>query len=178
MSKKENKEMAKERRAKERERQDRLRVTRNVIIVLVVIAAIVAVAAAVIMGDNAKQEAEQQAQAERAESSSMYDVTPSASPSLDTTAGLEAKDGDTVNIDYTGYVKETGEAFEGGSTQGSGADLTLGSGQYIPGFEEGVVGHKVGDTFDVPMTFPEDYWNTDLAGKEVYFTITLNGIYK
>lgn len=93
----------------------------------------------------------------------------------DTTEGLEAKDGDLVNIDYVGYLN--GEAFAGGNTNGNGADLRLGSHTYIDGFEEGIVGHKVGETFDLNLTFPENYHSADLAGKDVVFTTTLNGIY-
>ena len=84
---------------------------------------------------------------------------------------------DKVNIDYTGYMD--GEKFEGGSTDGQGTDLVLGSGSYIDGFEDGVVGHKVGETFDLNLKFPDDYKvNTELAGKDVTFEVTLNGVYK
>lgn len=72
-----------------------------------------------------------------------------------------------------------GEKFEGGSTDGQGADLVLGSGSYIDGFEDGVVGHKVGETFDLNLKFPDDYKvNTEHAGKDVTFEVTLNGVYK
>ena len=72
-----------------------------------------------------------------------------------------------------------GEKFEGGSTDGQGTDLVLGSGSYIDGFEDGVVGHKVGETFDLNLKFPDDYKaNTELAGKDVTFEVTLNGVYK
>ncbi len=86
----------------------------------------------------------------------------------------EVKLGDTVNIDYTGYLD--GEAFAGGSTNGAGTNLLIGSGTYIPGFEEGIIGHKVGETFDLNLTFPESYGNKDLAGKDVVFTVTINYI--
>ena len=75
---------------------------------------------------------------------------------LDKTEGV-VQNGDTVNIDYTGYLD--GTAFKGGSTNGSGADLELGSGTYIDGFEDGIVGHTVGETFDLNLTFPETYPN-------------------
>ena len=85
-----------------------------------------------------------------------------------------AADGDTVNIDYVGRID--GVAFDGGDTQGNGADLTLGSGTYIDNFEDQIVGHTPGETFDVTVTFPEDYGNEDLNGKEAVFETTLNYI--
>ena len=85
-----------------------------------------------------------------------------------------AADGDTVNIDYVGRID--GVAFDGGDTKGSGADLTLGSGTYIDNFEDQIVGHTPGETFDVTVTFPEDYGNADLNGKEAVFETTLNYI--
>ena len=85
-----------------------------------------------------------------------------------------AADGDTVNIDYVGRID--GVAFDGGDTKGNGADLTLGSGTYIDNFEDQIVGHTPGETFDVTVTFPEDYGNEDLNGKEAVFETTLNYI--
>lgn len=87
-------------------------------------------------------------------------------------AGDTVSEGDTVNIDFVG--KKDGEAFEGGS---GNSDLTIGSGQFIPGFEEGLIGVKVGDTVDLNLTFPEVYKNNpDLAGQDVVFTVTVNKI--
>lgn len=83
-----------------------------------------------------------------------------------------AEDGDKVNIDFEGKVD--GEAFEGGSAEDQ--ELELGSGSFIPGFEEGIVGHEIGETFDIDVKFPEDYFNEDLKGKDAVFTITLNSI--
>ena len=86
-----------------------------------------------------------------------------------------AADGDTVNIDYVGSVD--GVEFDGGNTQGNGADLTLGSHHsYIDDFEDQIVGHMPGESFDVTVTFPEDYGNEDLNGKEAVFKTTLNYI--
>ena len=85
-----------------------------------------------------------------------------------------AADGDTVNIDYVGRID--GVEFDGGNTNGNGADLTLGSGTYIDNFEDQIVGHTPGETFDVTVTFPEDYGNDDLNGKEAVFETTLNYI--
>ena len=78
--------------------------------------------------------------------------------------------GDIANIDYSGSVN--GEKFNGGTD--TGYDLTLGSGTFIPGFEDQVVGHNVGDEFDVVVTFPEDYQEETLAGKEAVFACKLN----
>ncbi len=86
-----------------------------------------------------------------------------------------AKNGDVVNIDYCG--KLDGVAFEGGTATGVQLFVSdyFDTG-YIPGFTKGIAGHVVGDTFDVNVTFPESYHAPALAGKEVVFTMTLNGI--
>ena len=88
--------------------------------------------------------------------------------STEITTGTVA-DGDTVNIDYAGRIE--GELFDGGSAQGT--ELILGSGMFIPGFEEQIMGHEIGETFDINVEFPEDY-TAELAGKVAVFTITLN----
>ena len=75
-----------------------------------------------------------------------------------------------VNIDYEG--KKDGVAFDGGTAQGT--ELDLANSHFIAGFAESIVGMKVGETKDCPMTFPEDYHSADLAGQEVVFTITVN----
>ena len=81
--------------------------------------------------------------------------------------------GDTVNIDFVG--KMNGEAFDGGSSEGY--DLKIGSGSFIDGFEDSIIGHTPGETFDWNGKFPDDYSNNpDLAGKDVTFTITVNYI--
>lgn len=79
--------------------------------------------------------------------------------------------GDTVNIDYEG--KKDGVAFEGGTD--TGFDLQLGSGTFIPGFEDGLVGVRAGETKDLELTFPEAY-TPELAGEDVVFTVTVNEI--
>lgn len=83
-----------------------------------------------------------------------------------------AKNGDTAVIDFEGFKE--GVAFEGG--KGENFPLVLGSGQFIPGFEEQVVGHNTGDEFDVNVTFPEDYHAEDLKGQPVVFKVKLNTI--
>ena len=83
-----------------------------------------------------------------------------------------AKLGDEVIIDFTG--KKDGKAFEGGSAKDH--HLRLGSGQFIPGFEDGIVGHEVGDKFDLPITFPKDYAAEELAGAKTVFEILLKQV--
>ncbi len=88
------------------------------------------------------------------------------------TAERAAKNGDEVNIDFEG--KKDGVAFDGG--KGEKYNLVLGSGSFIPGFEEGIIGKKAGDTFDLELTFPEDYHAEDLKGAKVVFTTKLNDV--
>lgn len=80
--------------------------------------------------------------------------------------------GDIAIIDFEG--KKDGVAFEGGA--GTDYELELGSGQFIDGFEDGVVGHNIGETFDLDLTFPENYSSEELAGQAVVFTVTLKGL--
>ncbi len=89
---------------------------------------------------------------------------------------LEVADGDFINLDYVGYVD--GKAFEGGDTEEKGTDLVIGSGKYIDGFEEQLIGHHPTEEFEIKVTFPEDYGNEELNGKEATFEITINGIYQ
>jgi len=84
----------------------------------------------------------------------------------------KVKEGDTVNIDYEG--KKGGVAFEGGTAQGH--DLEIGSGTFIEGFEEGLIGKEIGKTYDLDLTFPEDYGSEELAGADVVFTVTINSV--
>ncbi|MBS5726108.1 MAG: trigger factor [Clostridiales bacterium] len=83
-----------------------------------------------------------------------------------------AENGDTANIDFEGFVD--GKAFEGGKAEGH--ELILGSGQFIPGFEEQIVGKSIGDSFDVNVTFPAEYHAEDLAGKAAVFKVKLNAL--
>ncbi|RMF44466.1 MAG: trigger factor [Deltaproteobacteria bacterium] len=84
----------------------------------------------------------------------------------------KAREGDLVTIDFTGYVD--GEAFQGGSAEGH--ELELGSGSFIPGFEEQVVGMKREEEKEIEVTFPEEYGNKDLAGKKAVFKVVLHEI--
>lgn len=85
--------------------------------------------------------------------------------------GRAVQTGDVVNIDFEG--KKDDVAFEGGTAQGY--DLEIGSGSFIDGFEDGLIGCNVGDTVDLNLTFPENYTG-DLAGQAVVFTVTVNSI--
>jgi len=89
---------------------------------------------------------------------------------IKTVEGREAKEGDTANIDFDGY--KDGEQFEGGKAEAY--DLKLGSGSFIPGFEEQVIGKNVGDEFEVNVNFPEDYQVEELKGAPVVFKVKLN----
>ena len=84
------------------------------------------------------------------------------------------KDGDTVNIDYVGSVD--GVEFPGGSTNGGGTYVTIGVTNYIDDFLEQLIGHKPGENFDIEVTFPENYGQTNLNGKDAVFNITVNFI--
>ena len=83
-----------------------------------------------------------------------------------------AKKDDTVVIDFEGFTD--GKAFEGGKAEGH--SLVLGSGQFIPGFEDQIIGKNIGDEFDVNVTFPEEYGAKELAGKEAVFKVKLHEI--
>lgn len=84
----------------------------------------------------------------------------------------KVKKGDVVNIDYTGTID--GKEFDGGSA--TGADLTIGSGTFIDGFEDQLIGKKPGETIQVKVTFPKDYTNADVAGKDAVFETKINYI--
>lgn len=94
-------------------------------------------------------------------------------PEYETVDKTVVEEGDTVDIDYQGLLDDV--AFEGGTA--SGAKLTIGSGRFIAGFEEGLIGANVGDSLDLNLTFPDPYSsNPDLAGQEVVFKVTVNAI--
>ena len=93
-------------------------------------------------------------------------------PSYEDTDKQTVEEGDCVNIDYEG--KKDGVAFDGGTAQGY--VLEIGSGTFIDGFEDGLIGVNVGDTVDLNLTFPENYQAADLAGADVVFTVTVNRI--
>ena len=105
---------------------------------------------------------------------SMISSITSGYATLEQVTDRAVADGDTVNIDYVGSVD--GTEFEGGSTQGKGTVVTIGVTQYIDDFLDQLVGHKPGETFDVNVTFPEDYGVEELNGKDAVFSVTINYI--
>lgn len=111
---------------------------------------------------------------EETEATTTPEVTEAASYNTD--SSLEVTDGNKVNIDYVGKID--GVAFDGGSTDGKGTDLVIGSGTYIDNFEEQLIGAHPGDKVEVTVIFPDDYQAADLAGKEAIFDVTVNGIYE
>lgn len=86
--------------------------------------------------------------------------------------GRAVQTGDVVNIDYEGL--KDGVAFDGGTAQGY--DLEIGSDSFIPGFEEGLIGHNIGEKVTLNLTFPEEYRSEELAGQAVVFNVTINSI--
>ena len=111
---------------------------------------------------------------EETEATTTPEVTEAASYNTD--SSLEVTDGNKVNIDYVGKID--GVSFDGGSTDGKGTDLVIGSGTYIDNFEEQLIGAHPGDKVEVTVVFPDDYQAADLAGKEAVFDVTVNGIYE
>lgn len=93
-------------------------------------------------------------------------------PAYEATDKTTVEDGDTVKLDYSGSID--GEAFDGGTAEDQ--HLTIGSGTFIEGFEEQLIGHDVGTEFDINVTFPDDYASEDLAGKDAVFHINLKSI--
>lgn len=98
--------------------------------------------------------------------------TLSQNDKLETLEEGTVEEGDIANIDYEGT--KDGEAFDGGTDKGF--DLTIGSGTFIEGFEEGLVGKNIGESVDLDLTFPENYQSTDLAGQAVVFHVTINSV--
>ncbi len=92
-----------------------------------------------------------------------------------TRKGTEVKDGDWLRIDYTGKLKDSDQTFSGGSAKDK--RLQIGSGKFIPGFEDALIGQKVGEIAVINVTFPTDYAvNPDMAGKEVVFMVTIHEV--
>lgn len=188
--KKENRKLAQQRRAQERQKQEKIRKLKKFLAwfipgIIILLLVIVLVADAV---RNAGSEDSQEAETTEStsdtgsedtsseDSSAEEDSQESGSSTLSADTSLTVEDGDTVNIDYVGSID--GVEFDGGSTNGQGTDLTIGSGLYIDDFEEQLIGSHPGDTVDVNVTFPEDYSSQDLQGKDALFVVTINGIYQ
>lgn len=200
--KKENKKIAQKRRALERKKQEQRRKIKKFFIIFIPVLVAVILAAAIIWDavtnkdtDSAGTSTDTEQTSDSSDStagdgqssngsssdsgqnSGSSDAQTGSSGTLSSDTSLTVADGDTVNIDYVGTVD--GVEFDGGSTNGAGADLTIGSGTYIDGFEEQLVGAHPGDTVEVNVTFPAPYsLNTDLSGKAAVFTVTVNGIYQ
>ncbi len=102
----------------------------------------------------------------------LKDIAESQAPLVDVEEDRELVSGDTAVIDFEGFID--GEAFDGG--KGENFELVLGSGQFIPGFEDQLIGAKKGAELEVTVTFPQDYQAKDLAGKESLFKVKVNGI--
>lgn len=172
--KKENRKMAQERRAKERRKKELQRkISKIVVIVLPIIAVIALIIAIIVTSGSSKNTT---SSGDTAAESGSTDNSTDDSTSYSTDSSLTVEDGDTVNIDYVGSID--GVEFDGENTQGNGTDLTIGSGRYIDDFEEQLIGAHPGDEVEVTVTFPDDYGNDELNGKEAVFDVTVNGIYQ
>ncbi|MCD8074242.1 MAG: FKBP-type peptidyl-prolyl cis-trans isomerase [Lachnospiraceae bacterium] len=168
--KKENKKMAQQKRAAERAKKERQKkIKRNLSIGIP--AAFFAILIIAIFVDIFQPFHSSTNDTDETATESVTEET-----SYSTDPSLTVEDGDTVNIDYVGSID--GVEFSGGSTNGTGTDLTIGSGSYIDDFEEQLIGYHPGDTVDVTVTFPEDYGVDDLNGQEAVFEVTINGIYE
>ena len=170
--KKENRKMAQERRARERARKARRARVKNILKIAVPILAIVILAAVIIWDALRSENDDSSSDTQQSENQQ----TEEQSETYQTDTSLTVEDGDTVNIDYVGTVD--GVEFEGGNTDGNGTDLVIGSGDYIDDFEDQLIGSHPGDTVEVQVTFPDDYGNEELNGKDAVFTVTVNGIHE
>ena len=173
--KKENRKMAQQRRAQERRKKERIRKIRKFLTIVVPCLAVILLVAAITLSSRSSGDT---SSAENTSSTDTADTNgnETGSTTYSTETSLTVESGDTVNIDYVGTVD--GVEFEGGSTDGLGTDLVIGSGSYIDGFEDQLIGAHPGDTVEVNVTFPEDYGVEDLNGKAAVFTVTVNGIYE
>jgi len=100
------------------------------------------------------------------------EIAEGQAPLVDIKRNRKMKEGDTAVIDFEGFIGE--EAFEGG--KGENFELLLGSGQFIPGFEDQLIGVKRDEEVEINVTFPENYGSKDLAGKEAMFKVKVNGV--
>lgn len=186
--KKENRKAAQQRRAEERRKLAKKKKIKKILTWVISAAVVILLLLLVIFGDQllSKDSSGSSASSSVSESSdTTSDSSVSDSSATDTSSGstaystdtsLTIEDGDTVNIDYVGSID--GVEFEGGSTNGAGTDLTIGSGLYIDDFEEQLIGAHPGDSVEVNVTFPDDYQQENLQGKDALFQVTINGIYE
>lgn len=163
--KKENRKLAQQRRAEERRKKEQIRKMKKSLCIGLPIFAIL-IFAILLFYDPSDSSSD-------ADSVNTETQTDSSDYLTDTSLTIE--NGDTVNIDYTGSID--GTEFDGGSTNGTGTELVIGSGSYIDDFEEQLIGHHPGETVDVTVTFPQDYGQETLNGKDALFQVTINGIY-
>ena len=181
--KKENRKLAQQRRAQERKKQEKIRKVKKFLswfipglIVLILVIVLIADAVRTSGSEDAQETETTESTSEDGSSEDSKESDASGSSTLSTDTSLTVEDGDTVNIDYVGSVD--GVEFDGGSTNGQGTDLTIGSGLYIDDFEEQLIGSHPGDTVEVNVTFPDDYSSEDLQGQDALFEVTINGIYQ
>lgn len=176
--KKENKKMAQQRRAEERKKQARKNVFEKVCKIGLPILVLFIFIAICIANPFSKFTSDTDTNNTNTESTNTDGTSTDSgeTPTLSTDASLTVENGDTVNIDYVGSID--GVEFAGGNTQGAGADLVIGSGSYIDDFEEQLIGAHPGDEVDVNVTFPENYGNEELKGKDALFKVVVNGIYE
>ncbi len=166
--KKENKKLAQQRKAEEKKKQAQKNILDKVIKIGVPSLLLVVFIVICLVNPFAKDESD-------SNSTDTSTDTTADTTTYSTDTSLTVKDGDTVNIDYVGSID--GVEFAGGNTNGAGADLTIGSGKYIDDFEEQLIGSHPGDTVEVNVTFPENYGNEELNGKDALFVVEVNGIY-
>lgn len=176
--KKENRKMAQQRRAEERRKKEFRRKLSKVLAIGIPILVVIILVVVLVVYSNKNSDntgsSDNTTASSNSDTGSTTDNGTENSYSTDTS--LTVEDGDTVNIDYVGTVD--GVEFDGGSTEGMGTDLVIGSGSYIDDFEEQLIGAHPGETVEVNVTFPDDYYSTDMAGKDAVFTVTINGIYE
>ena len=173
--------MAQQRRAQERRKKEVRRKISTILAVVIPILALAALVAVLIIftapESSGSSDSSGTAETDNTSDTGTSDTAENTdTPVLSTDSSLTIENGDTVNIDYVGTVD--GVEFDGGSTNGAGADLTIGSGRYIDDFEEQLIGSHPGDTVEVNVTFPEDYGNEELSGKDAVFEVVINGIYE
>ena len=173
--------MAQQRKAQERRKKAVRRKISTILAVVIPILALAALVAVLIIftapESSGSSDSSGTAETDNTSDTGTSDTAENTdTPVLSTDSSLTIENGDTVNIDYVGTVD--GVEFDGGSTNGAGADLTIGSGRYIDDFEEQLIGSHPGDTVEVNVTFPEDYGNEELNGKDAVFEVVINGIYE
>ena len=174
--KKENRHLAQQRRAAERKKQAQMKKIKKFLTYFIPGLAVLILVVVLIVDGLRNSGSEDSQEEETTQSASAEDSDTGTQTTLSTDSSLTIADGDTVNIDYVGSID--GVELDGGSTQGQGTDLTIGSGSYIDDFEEQLIGAHPGDTVNVYATFPVDYGKEDLNGKEALFVVTVNGIYQ